>query len=162
MVAETSFRKGILPNKIIPRGFTLIELMVVIVILGILATFAIQNFSGRTDQARLVKAKQDIRTLESALQLYKLDFFTYPSTEDGLEVLINPEATTKGNVPEPYMNKLPKDPWDRDYQYIYPGNYNPRSFDIFSLGADGEPGGKDFNADIGKWDADQQGENAAN
>ena len=162
MVAKISSKKDILLNKRTSKGFTLIELMVVIVILGILATFAIQNFSGKTDQARQVKAKQDIRTLESALQLYRLDFFTYPSTEDGLEVLINPQATTKGNVPEPYMNKLPKDPWDRDYQYVYPGNYNSRSFDIFSLGADGEPGGEDFNADIGNWDADQQDENAIN
>ena len=134
------------------KGFTLIELMVVIVILGILATFAIQNFSGRTDQARIVKAEQDIRTLESALQLYKLDYFVYPGTEEGLEVLTNPPATPKGNTPEPYMNSLPKDPWNNDYQYISPGNKNPRSFDIFSFGADGQDGGDGMNADIGNWE----------
>ena len=136
-------------------GFTLIEIMVVVVILGILAAFVVPNIMDKPDEARIVKAKQDIRALESALSMYKLDNFYYPSTQQGLEALV---AKPSGE-PEPrnyktggYIKSLPKDPWGNTYQYLSPGTKNAE-FDIFSLGADNRPGGEGSAADIGNWDA---------
>ncbi|MGH8445666.1 MAG: type II secretion system major pseudopilin GspG [Solimonas sp.] len=134
-------------------GFTLIEIMVVVVILGILAAVVVPKIMDRPDEARVVKAKQDIRMLESSLNLYKLDNFNYPSTQQGLEAL---SAKPSGD-PEPsnykaggYVKNLPKDPWNRPYQYLSPGVKG--EIDIFSLGRDGKPGGESYDADIGNWD----------
>lgn len=135
------------------RGFTLIEVMVVVVILSILAAVVVPRIMDRPDEARIVKAKQDIRALEAALNLYKLDNYNYPTTEQGLEALIE-EPTTP---PEPahwkdggYVDRLPKDPWGSDYQYLSPGQNG--TFDLYSLGADGQPDGEDSAADITNWE----------
>ena len=134
-------------------GFTLIEIMVVVVILGILAAIVVPKVMDRPDSARIARAKQDIRAIEGALNLYKLDNFFYPSTDQGLEALI----TKPGGSPEPkhwkqggYLERLPKDPWGGEYQYLSPGTRG--SIDIFSYGADGRPGGSDASTDIGNWD----------
>lgn len=122
-------------------GFTLIEIMVVVVILGILAGIVVPRIMDRPDDARISKARSDIRAIESALNLYRLDNNVYPSTDQGLEALV--ERPT-GN-PEPrnwreggYLDRLPKDPWGNDYQYLNPGEHS--DIDIFSYGADGQPG----------------------
>lgn len=134
------------------QGFTLIEIIVVVVIIGILATFVAPKFLGRTDDARITKAKNDIVALESALELYKLDNYTYPTTDQGLDALVN----QPGSDPVPanwkqggYIKKLQKDPWQRDYLYLSPGEHT--EIDIYSLGADGIEGGEGPNADIGNW-----------
>jgi general secretion pathway protein G len=135
------------------RGFTLIEIMVVVVILGLLATLVLPRVIGRQEEAFVVKAKADINALSAALKLYKLDNFTYPSTEQGLESLVKkpegdpvPKHWKKGG----YIERLPKDPWGHPYQYLYPGE--KMEFDLWSLGADGQTGGEGDNADIGNWD----------
>jgi len=137
-------------------GFTLIEVMVVIVILGILAAVVVPRVMDRPDAARIVKAKQDIRSMESALELYRLDNFNYPSTDQGLDALV----TQPSGSPEPknwkeggYMKRVPKDPWGNDYQYLNPGVNS--AIDIFTFGADGVEGGEDdSSADIGNWNLD--------
>ena len=132
------------------RGFTLIELMVVLVIIGVLAALIVPNVLDRTDDARATAAKTDINNLMQALKLYKLDNQRFPSAEQGLEALVN--KPTAGNVPpnwRRYLDKLPADPWSRPYQYIFPGVKG--EVDIFSLGADGQAGGDGKNADIGSW-----------
>lgn len=133
-------------------GFTLIEIMVVVVILGILAAIIVPKIMDRPDQARITKARQDIRTLQNALNLYKLDNYNYPSTDQGLNALIklpsgSPEA--KNWKSGGYIERLPKDPWKNDYQYLNPGVHG--DIDIYSLGADGQPGGDGLNTDIGNW-----------
>lgn len=133
-------------------GFTLIEVMVVIVILGILAAIIVPKVMDRPDAARITKAKQDIRAIKSALSLYKLDNFTYPSTDQGLDALVKKPAGS----PQPpnwksggYLDRLPTDPWGHPYQYLNPGVHG--DVDIYTLGADGQPGGQGINADIGNW-----------
>jgi general secretion pathway protein G len=133
-------------------GFTLIEVMVVVVILGILAAILVPKVMDRPDEARITKARQDIRVLESALNLYRLDNFTYPSTEQGLEALV--QKPSGDPVPRRwkaggYLERLPKDPWGGEYQYLHPGVRG--SIDIYSLGADGQPEGEGVGADIGNW-----------
>ena len=125
--------------------------IVVLVILGILASIVVPNVISRTDQAQIVKAKQDIRALESALQLYRIDNFKYPTTDQGLQALVNlPSTATNENWQKGgYIKKLPKDPWKNDYQYLSPGQHG--DFDLYTLGADGSPGGEDENKDIGNW-----------
>lgn len=139
-------------NRIQQSGFTLIEIMVVIVILGILAAVVMPRVMDRPDEAKIVKAKSDIRAIEAALNLYRLDNFNYPTTDQGLEALVRKPT---GN-PEPrnykqggYIDRLPKDPWGNDYQYLNPGRRG--QIDIFSYGADGQPGGDGINGDIGNW-----------
>ena len=132
------------------RGFTLIELMVVLVIIGVLAALIVPNVLDRTDDARATAARADINNLMQALKLYKLDNQRYPSAEQGLEALI--KKPSAGAVPpnwRPYLDKLPADPWSRPYQYIFPGVKG--EIDVFSLGADGQAGGDGKNADIGSW-----------
>ncbi len=132
------------------RGFTLIELMVVLVIIGVLAALIVPNVLERTDDARATAARTDINNLMQALKLYKLDNQRYPSAEQGLDALV--KKPTGGNVPgnwRPYLDKLPSDPWGKPYQYIYPGVKG--EIDIFSLGADGQAGGDGKNPDIGSW-----------
>ena len=122
-------------------GFTLIEIMVVVVILGILASVVMPQIMDKPDTARLTKAKQDIRAIESALDLYRLDKFKYPTTEEGLEIL-SPK----------YLGRRPQDPWGNEYLYLNPGEHSETgSFDLFSYGADGTPDGEGMNADIGNW-----------
>jgi general secretion pathway protein G len=135
-------------------GFTLIEVMVVVVILGILAAIIVPKVMDRPDTARIVKAQQDIRAMESALNLYKLDNFHYPSTDQGLEALVqqpagSPEA--RNWKAGGYLDRLPKDPWGVDYQYLNPGVHG--DIDIYSHGADGRPGGEGVDADIGNWES---------
>jgi general secretion pathway protein G len=131
-------------------GFTLIEVMVVVVILGILAAIVVPRVMDRPDVARVTKAKADIRALESALNLYKLDNFVYPNTDQGLQALVSkPSGTPEPRNWKQYMDRLPKDPWGNDYQYLSPGVQG--AVDIFSLGADGQPGGTELAADIGNW-----------
>lgn len=133
------------------RGFTLIEIMVVVVILGILAAVVVPRLIDRPDEARAVKAKQDIRLLESSLNLYRLDNFYYPSTQQGLDALVNkPSGEPQAKNWKRYIEKLPKDPWGNPYQYLHPGVKG--EMDIFSLGADNRPGGEGPAADIGNWD----------
>ncbi len=134
------------------RGFTLIEVMVVVVILGILAALVVPKIMSRPDDARLAKARQDIRTIEAALNLYKLDNYVYPTTDQGLEALVAKPTIQ----PEPrqwkqggYLDRLPQDPWGRNYLYLQPGQHG--EIDIYSLGADGQQGGEGINADLGNW-----------
>lgn len=133
------------------RGFTLIEIMVVVIIIGLLAAVVVPQFLGRVDDARVAKAKQDIQALETALTLFKLDNFRYPSTEQGLSALAKrPADGSARNWREGgYLKKLNKDPWGNDYQYVSPGTHG--EYDLFSLGADGQPGGEGVNADIANW-----------
>ncbi len=133
-----------------PRGFTLIELMVVLVIIGVLGALIVPNLIDRADDARVTAAKTDVNNLMQALKLYKLDNQRYPSAEQGLEALA--KRPTVGTVPpnwKPYVDKLPTDPWGRAYLYTNPGVKG--EIDVFSLGADGQPGGEGKNADIGSW-----------
>ncbi len=139
-------------NRRTPRGeqgFTLIEVMVVIVILSILAAIIVPRIMDRPDKARMVKAQADIRALESALNLYRLDNHNYPSTDEGLEALVQKPADAPTWKEGGYIDRMPKDPWGNPYQYLNPGTHG--SIDIFSLGADGQPGGEGKNADIGNW-----------
>ena len=132
------------------QGFTLIELMVVIVILGILAGVVVPRIMDNPDKARVAKAKHDITAMESALDIYRLDNFVYPTTDQGLESLVsNPGEAPNWKVGG-YIKKLKKDPWGNDYLYLSPGQHG--EVDIYSLGADGAPGGDSVFADIGSWD----------
>lgn len=138
------------------RGFSLIELMVVIVILGILAGMIMPKLIGRTDDAKIVKAKVDMAALDTALKLYKLDNGEYPTTEQGLRALIEPPEKEGGSEnwkKGGYLEKqaLPKDPWGRDFIYLSPGAHG--DYDIISYGADGVPGGEDKNKDIKSWES---------
>lgn len=141
--------RSLRPNA---RGFTLIELLVVIVIMGVLAALIVPNLMSHPDEARAAAAKQDISTIMTQLQLYKLDNRVYPSTEQGLMALVKP-ATTAPTPPAfrsgGYLPKPPLDPWGHPYQYLNPGVHGP--VDVWSLGADGQPGGEGVDADIGSW-----------
>lgn len=135
------------------RGFTLIEIMVVVVILGILAALVVPQVMNRPDQAKVTVAKGDIKAIAAALDMYKLDNFNYPSTQQGLTALVekpsgNPQPSNWSR--DGYLKRVPKDPWGNDYQYLSPGTQG--QFDLYSLGADGKQGGSDLNADIGNWD----------
>ena len=137
-----------LPYKF--HGFTLIELMVVLVIIGVLAALIVPNVLERADDAKVIAARVDVDNLKNALKLYKLDNQRYPSAEQGLDALAHKPSA--GVVPpnwRPYLDKLPADPWGRPYQYLNPGLKG--EIDIYSLGADGQPGGEGKNADIGSW-----------
>ena len=132
------------------RGFTLIEIMVVVVILGILAALIAPNVISRIDDAQIVKVQQDLRAVESALKLYRLDNFRYPDTEQGLEAHVTPPQDPNARWPSGgYLERLPKDPWDRPYVYLHPGNQG--EFDVYTLGRDGQQGGEGLDADIGNW-----------
>jgi general secretion pathway protein G len=136
------------------RGFTLIEVMVVLVILGILATLVVPRIMSRPDEARIIAAKQDINSIGQALKLYRLDNHAYPTTDQGLQALVTkptappapPNWKTGG-----YLDRLPKDPWGNEYKYLSPGVKNTNDVDIFSLGADGVTGGEGNDADVGSW-----------
>ncbi len=136
------------------QGFTLLEIIVVVAIIAILAAYIAPKVAGRVDDARISKAKSDIRVLESSLELYKLDNFIYPSSEQGLDALVNKPSGegTKNWRDGGYIKKLNKDPWGNEYQYTYPGSNG--EFDVFSQGADAADGGEDEAADIGNWNLD--------
>ena len=135
------------------RGFTLIEIMVVVVIMGILAALVVPKLMGRTDDARIIAARQDIATVLQALKLYRLDNQRYPTTEQGLQALMTKPSSgpaADGWKAGGYIDKLPKDPWGAPYQYLSPGVKG--EVDVFSYGADGQPGGVGNDADIGSWE----------
>lgn len=134
------------------RGFTLLEVMVVIVILGVLASLVVPNLLGNKEKADQQKVVTDISALEQALDMYKLDNSVYPSTDQGLDALVSMPSSS----PEPrnyrnggYIKRLPKDPWGNEYNYVMPGEHG--AVDVFSLGADGQEGGEEVNTDIGNW-----------
>lgn len=133
-------------------GFSLLELMVVVVILSILALVIMPRIIDRPDQARIARVQSDLKVLESAVQLYRLDNFRFPTTEQGLAALVaapTSEPQAPNWAPNGYIDRLPKDPWGNDYQYLQPGVHGP--VDIFSYGADGRAGGTGIDADIGTW-----------
>ena len=140
------------------KGFTLIELMVVIVILGILAGLIIPRIMGRPEEARRMKARVQMESMETALRLYKLDNGAYPTTEQGLQALI--EAPTTGELPKAWRKggylekgKVPKDPWGYEYVYLSPGLHG--DFDLTSYGADGQPGGEERDQDVNNWEQEE-------
>lgn len=132
-------------------GFTLIEIMVVVVILGILAALVVPNIVGNLDRAEITAAKQDIRAFDTALSLYRMDNFKYPSTDQGLQALVSQPPDARNWKPGGYLKGgLRKDPWNYDYHYAYPGTHG-QEYDIYTFGADGVEGGEGTNADIGNW-----------
>lgn len=133
-------------------GFTLVELMVVIVIIGLLATIVAINVIPSGDTARVQKAKADIATIEQALEMYRLQFSTYPTTAQGLQALVTAPAGVDASRYQKggYIKKLPEDPWNRPYLYAAPGRHGEA--DVWTLGADGRDGGEGINADIGSWE----------
>ncbi len=154
-------RAGVAPPRIFARrmrhaGFTLLEIMVVVVILGILAALVAPNVIRRIDDANVTKAKQDIRAFETALNLYRMDCFRYPTTDQGLEALVkqpsdpNLRCWKQGG----YVRSLQKDPWGNDYAYISPGTRGG-DYDLYTLGADNQPGGEGPDADIGNWNIEE-------
>ncbi|MFP4208239.1 MAG: type II secretion system major pseudopilin GspG [Wenzhouxiangella sp.] len=133
-------------------GFSLIEILVVVVIIGILAAVVVPRVMDEPDRARVTKARQDIQALVTALNMYRLDNFVYPSTEQGLEALVRqpsgqPEAPNWR--PGGYLDRVPRDPWGREYHYLYPGVH--AEFDVWTFGANGMSGGDGINAEIGNW-----------
>jgi general secretion pathway protein G len=146
--------ESVMPCRLRGRhgGFTLIEIMVVVVILGILAAIVVPKIMDAPDKARVAKSKQDIAAIVSALNMYKLENYNYPSTQQGLEALVAPpqgDPPARNWKPGGYLQQLPKDPWGTPYQYLNPGVHG--EIDVFSLGADGKPGGDGMNADLGNW-----------
>ena len=137
------------------RGFTLIEIMVVVIIIGLLAAVIVPSVMRRVDDAKVAKAKEDIQSLETALQMYYIDNSKYPTNEQGLNALVQqPTDPSIKNWKAPYIERISKDPWGSDYQYVFPGTHG-KAYDLFSLGADGQPGGEGINADIGNWNLNQ-------
>ena len=151
MSPSTAFRLRARPRAtLVQAGFTLIELMVVLVIIGVLAALIVPNVLERADDARVTAARTDVNNLMQALKLYRLDNLRYPSNEQGLQSLV--AKPTVGAIPpnwKPYLDKLPNDPWGQPYQYANPGVKS--EIDVYSYGADGTVGGEDRNADIGSW-----------
>ncbi|OZB16094.1 MAG: type II secretion system protein GspG [Hyphomonas sp. 34-62-18] len=135
-------------------GFSLVELMVVVFIMGLLATLIIVNVAPVGDRSRVTKAKADISNLENALEQYSLDLYTYPSTDHGLAALSSPPPGIDTTLYRPggYIRRVQNDPWGNPYQYTFPGVRSGGRFDVFSFGADGKPGGEGNDADIGNWD----------
>ena len=134
------------------RGFSLVEILVVLVIMGLLISVVAPTVLNRADEARVQKVQADFKSIETALKIYRLDNYVYPTTEQGLEALVEPSSLD----PEPrnfkaggYLQEVPMDPWGRPYLYLSPGEHG--EVDIYSLGADGLSGGEDQNADIGNW-----------
>ncbi len=133
-------------------GFTLIEIMVVVIIIGILVAMVAPQVMGRIDQAQITRVQSDLRAVESALKFYRLDNFAYPSSEQGLEALVTKpnDPNIRNWNPHGYLPRMPKDPWQRPYLYMNPGQNS--EIDVYTLGADGQPGGEGMNADLGNWE----------
>jgi general secretion pathway protein G len=142
-------------KKTSSNAFTLIEIMVVVIILGILAATIIPQFMGTTQDAKISAAKSQVAELESALERFYVHMDRYPTAEEGLKVLVDPPAGTETGADSkwrgPYIKQLRNDPWGNPYQYAFPGTHHPTSFDLWSRGADGADGGEGPNADIGNW-----------
>jgi general secretion pathway protein G len=136
------------------RGFTLIEIMVVVIIIGLLAAVIVPQVIDKVDQARITKARSDIQGLETALQMYRLDNSKYPTTDQGLQALITQptDPSIRHWRVGGYLQRISKDPWGAEYQYQAPGTHG-KEYDLYTLGADGQPGGDGVNADIGNWNA---------
>ncbi len=134
------------------RGFTLIEIMVVVIIIGILAAIVAPNVIGRVDDAQITKVRAEISNINTALKFYRLDNFAYPTTEQGLDALVTDpnDPNVRNWKPGGYLERLPRDPWGNPYQYLNPGNNS--EIDIYTLGRDGRPDGEGMDADIGNWD----------
>lgn len=135
------------------RGFTLIEIMVVVVIIGVLGAIVVPQFMSRPDQAKVTAARTDIQAISTALEMYRLDTFNYPSTQQGLEALVTRPSGTplaRNWNPQGYLKSLPVDPWGTPYQYLNPGTHSA-GYNLFSFGADGVQGGEGFATDIGNW-----------
>ena len=135
-------------------GFTLIEIMVVVIIIGLLVAIVAPNVIGRIDDAQIVRAQADIDAIGNALKFYRVDNFAYPTTEQGLEALVTKpnDPTVRNWKPGGYLESMPRDPWGNPYQYLNPGNHG--EVDIYSLGRDGQPGGEGLDTDIGNWTPD--------
>lgn len=131
------------------RGFTLIEIMVVVVIIGLLAAIVVPNLVDRIDEAATTKAGTDIRLLENSVNLFYVDNYRYPTEEEGLRILVGNRGGVGGTEFKQYVPRLPVDPWDNDYLYANPGEHG--KFDIYTYGADGKEGGDGINSDIGNW-----------
>jgi len=138
------------------RGFTLIEIMVVVVIIGLLAAVILPNVFGNVEKAQITKAKSDIQAIEAGLTMYKLDNFKYPTTELGLNALVQRpnDPTVRHWRENGYLKRINADPWGNPYQYVFPGTRG-QEYDLFSFGADSQEGGEGENADIGNWNLDQ-------
>jgi len=130
-------------------GFTLIEIMVVVIIIGLLSALVVPNLFDKQARAFQIKAQSDIRGIGSQLELYRIDIFSYPNTSEGLQALVTNPGKRNWTS---YLKKLPKDPWDNDYQYQSPGTRNPDGYDLWSFGSDGVAGGDGSAKDIGNWD----------
>lgn len=150
VLGQTSRRRA--PAARRARGFTLIEIMVVVIIIGLLAAVIVPQVVGRVDDARISKAKQDIQAIESALVMFKLDNFKYPSTDQGLRALVQQptDPSIRNWRAGGYLKRVSKDPWGNDYLYVFPGTRGGE-YDLYTLGADAQPGGEGPNADIGNW-----------
>ncbi|MGK0442204.1 MAG: general secretion pathway protein G [Pseudohongiellaceae bacterium] len=151
-------KNNIHKGKKLQQGFSLIEIMVVLVIIGLLVSIVAPNVLERADDARVQKAQADFSTISTALKLYRLDNYTYPTSEQGLEALVTLPAIDP--IPtnwkkKGYLDSAPKDPWGRPYLYLSPAEFSDNDFDLYSLGADGVTGGEDQNADIGSWDKEK-------
>jgi general secretion pathway protein G len=136
------------------RGFTLIEIMVVVVIIGVLGALIVPQFMDRPDQAKVVAARSDVQAIATALEIYRLDNHHYPSTQQGLDALSQRPAgqpQARNWNPGGYLRKAPLDPWGNPYRYEVPGTRSGQGYDLYSLGADGQPGGTDLAAEIGNW-----------
>jgi general secretion pathway protein G len=134
------------------RGFTLIEIMVVVIIIGLLAAVIVPQVVDKVDQAKVTRAKSDIQALEAALTMFRLDNSRYPTTDQGLSSLVTQptDPAIRHWRPGGYIPRLSKDPWGNDYQYTSPGTHS-KDYDLYSLGADGQPGGEGVDADVGNW-----------
>ena len=138
------------PLRVSEQGFTLLEIMVVVVIIGLLAAAVVPQLMGNVDRAAIQRAKQDVRQIENSLNLYRLDNFRYPSTTEGLQALVsNPGEANAPNWRQ-VLKSIPKDPWDQPYHYASPGQHG--DFDVFTYGADRQEGGEGVNGDIGNWE----------
>jgi general secretion pathway protein G len=142
------------------QGFSLIEIMVVLVIMGLLVSIVAPNVLNRADEARIQKVGADIKSIETALKIYRLDNYNYPSGDQGLEALV--EKPSIDPIPSNwkkngYLTEQPLDPWGRPYLYLFPAEFGSAEYNIYTLGADGVTGGEDQNADIGNWVREDQG-----
>lgn len=148
-----AINKSLVSLKREEAGFSLIELMVVIVIMGLLTTIVVVNVLPSQDRAMVEKARADVRLIEQAIEMYRLDTRRYPTLEEGIDILVEVPRGSSLRT-ESYIKSLPMDPWGNPYQYLFPGENG--AFDVFSYGADGRSGGEGLNADIGNWSSGQQ------